>query len=153
MTPTLLVREAAPGDIPAMASVAERSYGTAFAEILEPEVLASRDAGFFAGRFRESWPRMRVAIRGERTIGFSLVTENHLDMLFVAPDAAGTGAGRALLRQVEAEGAVTLECFRDNGPARAFYERHGWRAVRSYERDFLGRARPFVLYGKDPAKT
>ena len=40
--------------------------------------------------------------------------------------------------------AVWLETRAVNTRAVAFYERHGWRAVRSYERDFLGRARPFV---------
>ena len=69
---------------------------------------------------------MRVAERGRRALGFSLVTGTHLDMLFVDSEAAGEGAGSALLRRVEAEGARTLEAFRDNHAARAFYERRGW---------------------------
>jgi GNAT superfamily N-acetyltransferase len=70
-------------------------------------------------------------------------------MLFVDPACTGSGVGHALLDQVESEGVTTLECFRDNGPARAFYEHQGWRLVRSYEREFLGSCRAFVLYAKE----
>jgi putative acetyltransferase len=91
---------------------------------------------------------MRVAEHAGAVIGFSLVTDAHLDMLFVDPAAAGTGAGGALLRFVEREGCTSLECFRDNHPARAFYERQGWTLTRGYERDFLGRSRAFVRYEK-----
>ncbi len=147
----VLVREARPEDLPALAGIAERSYRAAFAGILEPEALARRDAAFFADRFGETWPRMRVAERNGQAIGFALVTGAHLDMLFVDPAAEGEGAGSALLAHVEAEGALTLEAFRDNRAARAFYERRGWTLQRAYERDFLGRPRAFVLYGRDPA--
>ncbi|MDQ4135178.1 MAG: GNAT family N-acetyltransferase [Pseudomonadota bacterium] len=151
MTDGVLVREAVPEDAPALARIAARAYRAAFGAILEPEALALRDTGFFAERFGEAWPRMRVAKRGRRALGFSLVTGTHLDMLFVDSEAAGEGAGSALLRRVEAEGTRTLEAFRDNHAARAFYERRGWTLRRDYERDFLGRSRAFVLYGKDPA--
>jgi putative acetyltransferase len=142
------VRGAAPADIPAMVAVAERSYRSAFAAILEPGVLAARDAPFFAERFQSSWPRMRVAERAGAVLGFSLVTDAHLDMLFVNPAEAGTGAGGALLRFVEREGCTSLECFRDNHAARSFYERQGWTLTRGYERDFLGHSRAFVRYEK-----
>jgi len=142
------VREATPADIPAMARVAERSYQSAFTAILEPEILASRDAAFFAERFEHAWPRMRVAERAGAVLGFSLVTDAHLDMLFVDPAAVGTGAGAALLSFVEREGCTSLECFRDNHAARAFYERQGWTLTRGYERAFLGRSRAFVRYEK-----
>ena len=145
----VLVREAGPEDVPALAGIAERSYRAAFADILEPEALALRDAAFFAGRFGQAWPHMRVAELGGRAIGFALVTERHLDMLFVDPQAERGGAGSALLSLVEAQGARTLEAFRDNRAARAFYERRGWTLQDTYERAFLGRSRAFVRYGRD----
>jgi putative acetyltransferase len=46
-------------------------------------------------------------------------------------------------------GAKSLECFRDNHGARRFYERHGWRVTREYEREFAGRNRSFVFYEKE----
>ncbi|MFE1170816.1 GNAT family N-acetyltransferase [Streptomyces sp. NPDC058773] len=47
--------------------------------------------------------------------------------LFVAPEAQGCGAGRELLEHVAARhGALTLEVFEDNTPARAFCEHLGF---------------------------
>jgi putative acetyltransferase len=129
----VIVRPATEADIAAMARVAERSYRAAFDEILEHEVLATRDAAFFGARFGEAWERMRVAEDGGRVLGFTLVTDGHIDMIFA---------------QAEAEGARSLESFRDNHAARRFYERRGWRLTREYERAFLGAERAFAFYEK-----
>jgi putative acetyltransferase len=145
----LTVRPARSEDVAALAAVAEVSYASGFAGILEPEVLASRDAATFAARFAESLDRLVLAEDGHgRALGFALVTAGHLDMLFVDPAAQSGGVGSRLLAHVEAQGARTLECFRDNTAARRFYERHGWRLERSYEREFAGRTRAFVAYAK-----
>ena len=111
-------------------------------------MLAGRTAEAFAARFREVLARLRVAERDGAVIGFSLLTEGHIDMMFVDPSAQRGGAGQALLADAEAWGARSLECFRDNFPARRFYERHGWRLARSYAREFAGRTRDFVFYEK-----
>jgi putative acetyltransferase len=142
------VRPAGAEDIPALARIAERSYRAAFRGILEEEVLASRDAAFFADRFAASWGRMLVALSEDEPVGFLLMTDGHIDMLFMDPVASGKGGGLLLLNEAEALGAKSLECFRDNQDARRFYERHGWRIEREYERDFAGRQRSFVFYVK-----
>jgi putative acetyltransferase len=64
------------------------------------------------------------------------------------PRASGQGGGALLLKQAEALGARSLECFRDNHGARRFYARHGWQLAKEYDRDFAGRQRSFVLYVK-----
>lgn len=143
------VRSAEAADIPALVVIAERSYRAAFREILEEDVLAERSAAFFAARFETAWPRMMVALSDETPIGFLLMTDGHIDMLFLDPDSSGQGAGAKLLREAETLGARTLECFRDNHGARRFYERHGWRVAKTYDRDFAGKARSFVFYTKD----
>ncbi|MGQ0662163.1 MAG: GNAT family N-acetyltransferase [Pseudomonadota bacterium] len=142
------LRAARDDDIRALAEVAVASYRATFAELLEPEALAKRDAVFFEAHLRDRQPGVRVAVSDRRIVGFSQVTGSHLDMLFVAPWAQQSGAGTALLRGAEDDGIRTLECFRDNRPARAFYERHGWKLGPAYEREFLGRMRAFVLYEK-----
>jgi putative acetyltransferase len=144
----VIVRQAGADDIPALAGIAERSYRSAFDGILEEPVLRSRDAEFFAARFRDALDRLVLAEADGKPLGFLLVTESHIDMLFLDPDAVGRGAGALLLRHAEKEGATSLECFRDNLHARGFYERHGWALTREYERDFAGRDRAFVLYEK-----
>jgi putative acetyltransferase len=144
----VIIRGALPSDIFAMAEVTAASYAAGFADILGAEALAKRDAAFFRDRFRDAWPHMRVAEERGRLLGVTLVTDRHLDMLFVDPEVIGAGVGAALLADVEAHGAATLECFRDNHGARRFYERHGWRLADEYEREFIGCQRAFVAYGK-----
>jgi len=89
---------------------------------------------------------MLVACSGETLVGFLLMANGHIDMLFMDPAASGRGGGAALLREAEQRGARTLECFRDNHAARRFYERHGWQVQREYDREFAGKSRSFVLY-------
>lgn len=142
----MTIRKAEHSDIPDLAAVAERSYRTGFGAILGEEIVATRTAHFFAQRFEPAWERMLVALSEGRVAGFCMITDAHIDMLFVDPEATGQGLGSALLRQAESAGASTLECFRDNLRARQFYEKHGWRVVKEYERDFIGQKRGFVLY-------
>jgi putative acetyltransferase len=142
------LRAAQTADIPVLAAIAADSYRTIFASILEPAALEQRNEGFFEAHLGSALNRLRVAVADKRVAGFSLVTNNHLDMLFIAADARGQGVGSFLLEAVEAEGVRTLECFRDNDEARAFYEQRGWRLLKEYERAFIGRRRAFVLYGK-----
>ena len=144
----MIVRAARAEDISELAAIAERSYRAAFADILEADVLRGRDAAFFAEHFAASWERMLVAFSNSEPVGFLLMTEEHIDMLFIDPAASGKGSGAVLLERAEALGAQSLECFRDNAGARRFYERHGWRVDREYEREFAGRNRSFVLYVK-----
>ncbi len=142
----MIVRRATAADIEATADVAAASYGTAFAGILEPEIIANYDHAFFVTRFAASLARLRVAERDGTIIGFCLTTNGHIDMIFVDPRAVGTGAGHALFADAEAHGAVSLECFAANAPARRFYERHAWRVSQSYWRPFGGHDRTFVRY-------
>ncbi len=145
----MIVRPARVEDIPALAEIGERSYTAAFAGMLEADVLSTRDAAFFGQRFASSWERMLVAVSDQNPAGFLLMTDGHIDMLFMDPAASSRSGGTLLLREAEMAGAKSLECFRDNHGARRFYERHGWRVEREYEREFAGRSRSFVLYVKD----
>lgn len=131
-----------------MAAVAAQAYGQAFADILEPEALARRNAAFFEAHFAPRIERMHLAEQDGQVLGYSLVSDGHLDQLFISPKAQGQGVGAALLAQAESAGTRSLECFRDNHDARAFYEAKGWRLTRSYEREFAGKVRAFVFYEK-----
>lgn len=142
------LRAATGADLPALARVAQRSYQSAFADILEDDVLASRDADFFAARLATTLEALIVAVDDENPLGFLLMTDGHIDMLFMDPESTGKGVGSRLLDYAERNGAKSLECFRDNHGARRFYERHGWRLDREYDREFAGRNRSFVFYVK-----
>jgi putative acetyltransferase len=155
----VIVRQALPGDVPALAGVAAASYAKAFRDLLSPRALAERRPEFFVARFRDLWPAIRVLEDGGAIIGFSMVSQPgdappghlHLDMLFLAPGRGRRGGGALLLADAETQGARSLECFAGNRPARDFYERHGWRETAAYRREFAGETPDFVRYEKPPA--
>ena len=151
--PDVVVDAATPESVPRLAEIAARCYQSAFSPILEPEALAARDAAFFEGHFADRWPRMSIATINGRVIGFSLMTDRHLDMLFVDPSDAAKGAGTLLLDQAARMGLRSIECFRDNDAARRFYERQGWILERAYQREFLDKPRDFVRYVRGAAKS
>ncbi len=142
------IRPAAEADVAALARVAAASYRLAFLAILGEEGLAQRAEPFFIARFGAEWRTVRLVEQQERVLGFHQVREGRLDMLFLAPEAIGRGVGAVLLADAEQQGATLLECFRDNHPARRFYERHGWRFDQALEREFAGAIRAFVTYRK-----
>jgi putative acetyltransferase len=141
-----MVGPAIEADIAPAAAIAAHAYRHDFAGILNAAAIAARDEAFFVGRFAAALSTLRIARRGARVIGFTQVTDTHLDMLFVAAGQRGSGAGTALLRDAEAHGILSLECFRDNPAARRFYQQQGWREVSAYVRHFLGADRAFVRY-------
>ena len=56
---------------------------------------------FFAERFASSWDRMLVACFRRSAVGFLLMTDGHIDMLFMDPAASGRGGGALLLKEAE----------------------------------------------------
>ena len=144
----LALRPAAPEDADALGRVAHDSFHQAFAGIMSAAALAQRPLPFFVGRFAEQWPHVTVATEAERIVGFSMVRQGHIDMLFVDPATQARGIGKALLASAEAAGARSLECFRDNREARAFYEAHGWTLNQSLRRTFCGEEYDFVTYAR-----
>jgi GNAT superfamily N-acetyltransferase len=60
----------------------------------------------------------------DRPVGFVAFDDTELHALYVAPGYWKSGVGSRLLAC--AENTSYLWVLRDNGPARRFYERHGW---------------------------
>jgi putative acetyltransferase len=75
------------------------------------------------------------------------VAPGWVEHLYVLPAAQGRGMGSALLaRAMAQEAELSLWTFQRNGPARAFYERHGFRAVRETDGAENEEREPDVLY-------
>lgn len=143
------IRPARAADFPALAAIAETAYRQGFGNIMSQTALAQRDRGHFARRFAdEPIPPVLAEDDDGTSLGFHLTQDGTLHMMFVDPTVQARGAGAALLADSEARGAVRLECFRDNAPARAFYEKRGWALARGYEREFVGEIHAFVEYVK-----
>ena len=87
-----------------------------------------------------------VAELDGRVVGYVAVTGNHIESLYIMPDAQGQGVGRALLAAVEHRltGPVTLRCLTANGRARSLYERCGFAVSREEEIRYHGR--PLVAW-------
>ncbi|MEE1657349.1 GNAT family N-acetyltransferase [Microvirga sp. CF3062] len=65
-----------------------------------------------------------------QVIGFAVFKQDWLDHLYVDPAWHSRGVGTALLTTVRQDAAeLNLWTFQENGQARRFYERHGFRAV------------------------
>jgi putative acetyltransferase len=150
--PEPILRPAHPADIAALAELARRSYRAAFAGILTEAELATRDLAYFRDRFALTWMKVTVLEDAGRLIGFGMLNDGHIDMIFLDPDDTGRGLGRRLMAYLETAGARTLECFADNHAARGFYERVGWRLSETYRRSYLGRDVEFVLYKRDASR-
>jgi GNAT superfamily N-acetyltransferase len=143
------IRPARAADFVPLAAIAETAYRQSFGTIMSPAALAERKRGHFERRFaNEPVPPVLAEDAAGNPLGFHLTLNGKLVMLFVDPAAQARGAGGALLADAEIRGAVRLECFRDNAPARAFYEKRGWTLARGYEREFVGQIHAFVEYVK-----
>jgi GNAT superfamily N-acetyltransferase len=72
--------------------------------------------------------RVRVAYVGERLLGFSAMSGEWLEQLYVDPGSQGIGVGRALLEEAlgASSGRLALHVFTRNTRARRFYEAAGF---------------------------
>ena len=73
-----------------------------------------------------------VAQRGRELLGFLAISGSYIDRMYVRPGAQRGGVGAALLekaRELSPEG-LELHTHQKNHPARDFYEKHGFRAIR-----------------------
>ena len=74
-----------------------------------------------------------LAADGEQVLGLLALRDDLIDQLFVAVDRQRLGVGSALLAKARERSPDQLRAytFQKNGPARAFYEKHGFEIIRS----------------------
>jgi GNAT superfamily N-acetyltransferase len=163
------VRHATADDADAIARVQERGWQRAYRHVFPVEQL---DRGGFI--HPERWrARLEVPPPGWTTfvaddagavVGFACVGPNRdgsatgeLYAIYVDPERWANGVGGALIERAEARLAkeyrvATLWVLEDNPRARAFYERHGWRADGAVTaEDRWGIRAPEVRYRKELA--
>lgn len=121
----LEIRAAGVDDAPAIAEVLVRSRRAAVPAMPEPVHPDESAPGYVRERLGagEAW----VAEAAGRAVGFALVEDAWLDMLYVRPEDAGAGVGSTLLdvvKQARPDG-FALWVFESNEPARRFYRRRG----------------------------
>jgi GNAT superfamily N-acetyltransferase len=111
-------------------------------------------AGLFAPEedrayFRDQvFPKCRIwAAMDGPVVGFIAFREGWIDQLYVLPPWQRRGAGRALLQiAMRSFPRLQLRTFQSNGPARAFYEAHGFVAIRKTDGSDNEEREPEILY-------
>ena len=131
------IRRATAADADTIADVYLRSRAGA-GDAIPPGIHPPDDVHRFVAEVvvveREPW----LAVDADGTaLGVLVLEHDDLDWLWVVPEAQGRGVGTALLHHAQARrpGGLALWVFASNAPARRFYERHGWRAVRTTDGD------------------
>ena len=119
-------------DVGATVAVWHESKQVAYPYLpLEQGRTLADDERFFRERI---WPaeEIWVATLDETVIAFLAMRGSYIDRLYVHPDHQGCGVGSALLERAKSLSAAGLELHthQKNVQARAFYEKHGFRAVR-----------------------
>jgi putative acetyltransferase len=79
-----------------------------------------------------------------KIIGFSGVADANLEMLFIHPDARGSGIGKLLLAYaIKEQGVTKVDVNEDNQQALGFYEKFGFK---TYSRSALdGTGKPYPI--------
>lgn len=129
----MLLRVYRAADLPALIEVFTRSVhvlGAAYYSAEQRQAWAPQVADVAAWRARLAALPVYVAERDDCIVGFiGFSADGHIDLLFVAPPAAGTGVAAALYRQCEAAlrefGAGTLST-EASRVARGFFEHQGF---------------------------
>ncbi len=138
MSEEISIRGAVEADVPALARVWNESWHAGHAA-LDPEAAKHRDLPYFQARIGSNLAHIVVAVEGQGIVGFSGWEDDGIGQLFVLPTHFGRQVAAGLLHTVEEvlakEGHTTiwLHCREGNERARAFYEKHGWRIVRTFD--------------------
>jgi putative acetyltransferase len=116
--------------------------------------VSSADLAMYAGLVRDYYlpqtPVLVAADERDAPLGFIGLNGNRIEALFVHPDRHGKGIGRMLVADAQAKSRELFvrELFVDvneqNGGARIFYERTGFRRIGRSPLDGCGRPYPIL---------
>ncbi len=131
MSPASL-RPAGDADVAAITSIWHDAWHDAHDGHVPAGLVDDRPLRYFSDRTPDLIARSTVAEDASGVIGFVTVSDDELDLLFVAVRARGAGVAAALLTDGEQQIAARfdtawLEVVTGNARARAFYARQGWR--------------------------
>ena len=137
MDGTVSIRTASEADFDVLTDLWERSARSSHAFMADEEFVELRP------RIRDLLlPSMDVwvAESGGETLGFVGARDDHVELLYIAPEAQGHGIGPQLLAQLaDGDGPRSVEVYADNSVGLGFYLSQGFRESRRDPTDAAGR--------------
>lgn len=137
--PDIIIRPAAPDDIPAMARIWHDGWQDGHAALVSADLAAVRTMQRFSERLEEALADVLVATQDSAVAGLVMLLDDELYQFYVDGIARGTGLAAQLMHAAEAELArrghdkVFLYCAIGNDRAARFYEKCGWHRAASEE--------------------
>jgi GNAT superfamily N-acetyltransferase len=128
----MMLRPARPEDMAPVADIWHRAWHVAHPGHVPEGLTAGRTLDAFHERTPGRVADTTVAEVEGVVVGFTMVSGDEVEQVFVDPDRHGTGVAAPLLaaaeRQVAAagHGVAWLAVVTGNARARRFYEKHGW---------------------------
>jgi ribosomal protein S18 acetylase RimI-like enzyme len=132
------VRFADEKEIDQLAKIWYEGWREAHEHLVPKELVRHRSLESFRNRLEAALARTRVVGPPGSPVGFSMIKDDELYQLYVAPEARGSGAAAALVADAEALLAANgfavawLACAIGNDRAARFYEKCGWRRVGTF---------------------
>jgi putative acetyltransferase len=81
----------------------------------------------------------------DRAMGFMLISDGHMEALFIDPANRGTGVGRVLVQHaLQLHPALTTDVNEQNSQAMGFYEHQGFQRTGRSSLDGQGRSYPLI---------
>ncbi len=123
----IALRLAEPGDAVPIAGLLRRSM-----DLLTflPKLHTAEEDLWFVREVLLKTHRVTVAELDGNLAGFIAEEDGWINQLYLDPDLRRSGIGSTLLADAKSrQPELTLWCFAENAPARAFYEKHGFVAV------------------------
>lgn len=124
-------------ELDALARLWHDTWHETHAPIMPPALTPLRTLENFRDRLAAAISDIRVSGEPGSPLGFSLIRNDELYQLYLAPEARGTGIAAALLADAEARikanghHTAWLACAINNAPAAKFYTKHGWKLIRT----------------------
>lgn len=133
------IRAATDRDRESIIRIWHQGWHDAHGELVPPSILAYRTPEHFAIWLEEGDTRTFVADDEDGVVGFCMLGGAELSKLYARREGRGSGVAQTLLSHAEyslaSENVAEAELFCTVGNRRAqrFYERNGWRWVRTFD--------------------
>ena len=137
-----LIRPAGEADLDELVDVWERAARSSHAFMADDDFTDARP--FIRDHLLPSMDVWLAQDPGGRALGFVGAREQHVEMLYVEPEAHGQGLGTRLLRTVGPDGPTSVEVYAGNSQGLGFYESQGFTRLRTHTTDAFGRPFPVV---------